>query len=161
MSSGFAVLPRYYVQIVPLLVVGLVYLARTRGRTAFAYSLLVLILVFSLVNRNGALYPRRNLENFALIERSGAYRDLLDLHLMGVAALEMAASSEPVFYAQPDHYRFNYPLMEYAEGPLPNGHSIRHELPYRNGRIEMAWLGGEIMPTSGGRPRPIRPEASR
>ncbi len=153
---GFSVLPRYYVQILPLILIGLLYLARTRGLTVFAYVFLVMLLAYSVANRNGSLYPTRELENFALIERSGEYRDLLGLHLQGVAALQEAAESGPVFYAQPDHYRLNYPLMGYAEEPLPNGHSIRHEFPYRNGRIEdfpdsfamlldMAWLGGEIM----------------
>jgi hypothetical protein len=46
--------------------------------------------------------------------------------------------------------------MGYSDGPLPRGHSIRHEEPFRKGRLadfpsefimlyEYPWLGGEII----------------
>ena len=55
--------------------------------------LLVVVLAFSIVNRNGEFYPDNDTENFALIERSGAYRELLELQRMGVKALTEAAES--------------------------------------------------------------------
>lgn len=153
---SYAVLPRYYLQILPLALIGLVYLVATHASAKMAAALLALLLVFSVVNHDGRFYPNNDSENFALIERSDAYRGLLDLHMKGVDALVAASQSGPVFYAQPDHYRLGYPLMGYATGPLSNGHSIRHEAPFQNGRLEdfpdsftalhdMNWLGGEII----------------
>ena len=115
---------------------------------------LLVLSTISVVNRNGILYPQRDNEAFPIAERSGAYRDLLELQLQGTAALAEASRTRPVFYAQPEHYRFSYPLMGYAPGPLPNGHSIEHEVPYREARLvdfpesfamlyEIDWLGGE------------------
>jgi hypothetical protein len=149
-----SVLPRYYVVVFPLALMGLVATVRRYSSVRTAVIALVALSIISVVNRNGALYPHRDDEAFPVAERSGEYRDLLELQLQGTAALVEAGRSGPVFYGQPEHYRFNYPLMGYASDPIPNGHSIELELPYRNARLvdfpdsfamlfEMDWLGGE------------------
>ena len=130
------ILPRYYVQIVPFVIVGLVAALRTRLDDRMLVGLLLLMILWSGINRNGDLYADNSLNNFALIERSGAYTDLLDLQIMGILALEELPDSIPVFYDQPAHYKLEYPLMGCANERLANGHSIRHELPSRNGKLE-------------------------
>jgi len=148
------VLPRYYVAIFPVALMGLVAVIQRRFSVRTAVLALVVLSIISVVNRDGTLYPQRDNEAFPIAERSGAYRDLLELQFQGTTALIEAGRSGPVFYAQPEHYRFNYPLMGYASGPLPDGHSIEHELPYREARLtdfpdsfvmlfEFDWLGGE------------------
>lgn len=130
------ILPRYYVQVFPFAIVGLLAALRLKLDDRVLVLLLLLMMVWSGINRNGDMYADNNINSFALIERSGAYTDLLDLQIMGIRALQDLPGSIPVFYDQPAHYKLGYPLMGYAEEGLANGHSIRHELPFRNGRLE-------------------------
>jgi hypothetical protein len=152
----FSVLPRYYTLVVPFMLLGLAAVAHRQRASAVAFGGLALLLVFSIANRNGSFYADNDLENFALIERSGAYVALLDLQQMGIQAVVALPDDVPVFYDQPVHYKLSYPQMGYAQGPIPGGHSIFHETPFRDGRLadfpaefymlyEYPWLGGEII----------------
>lgn len=151
-----AVLPRYYVQVFPFILFGLLAAIRRLVDDKVILVLLLSLIVWSGVNRNGELYPDNDINNFALIERSGAYTGLLDLQRAGIRAIEKLPVGAEVFYDQPAHYKLSYPLMGYAANPLPGGHSILHEEPYKNGRLEdfpgdfymlyeYPWLGGEII----------------
>jgi uncharacterized membrane protein YhaH (DUF805 family) len=155
-GKSSSVLPRYYLQVVPFASLALVALLRRRVTDKTIILLLVLVSIWSFANRIGNFYPDNNINNFALIERSDAYRSLLELEREGIRALESVPRDIPVFYDQPAHFKLSYPLMGYANGPLSNGHSIRHESPYRDGDLadypdefymllEYGWLGGEII----------------
>jgi hypothetical protein len=154
--GGFPVIPRYYVQIAPFMLVSLFATLESRAGPSKTTAWLVGLLVYFLVNSNGRLYLNQDLNNFSLQERSGGYVGLLELHLKGIRELEGLGAVGPVFYAQPVHYRLHYPQMGYAAGPLPNGYCIFHEEPYRQGDLsdfpsdfhllyEHPWLGGEII----------------
>lgn len=69
--------------------------------------------------------------------------------------MEELPDSVPVFFDQSTHLRFKYPLMGYAEGPLPNGRYVLHDERAKGGRLEVfpdefymmyeyPWMGGEI-----------------
>jgi hypothetical protein len=154
--GGFPVIPRYYVQVAPFMLVTLFAALESRVGPAKTTVWLIGLLMYFLVNGNGRFYPNQSLNNFALQERSGGYAALLELHLRGIQELEDVGAAHPVFYAQPVHYRLHYPQMGYANGPLVNGFCIFHEYPYREGRLsdfppeffmlfEYHWLGGEII----------------
>jgi hypothetical protein len=156
LAGDFAVVPRYYVQIIPFVLLSIFAWLEARLGTRKTLVWAAYLLLFFLVNANGRLYPSRDVNDFALQERSGGYEDLLGLQMLGVRSLEAVGDSIPVFYAQPVHYWLSYPFMGYSDGPLPRGHSIRHEERFRRGRLanfpsefimlyEHPWLGGEII----------------
>jgi hypothetical protein len=152
----FSVLPRYYTVVVPFMLLGLAVIAHRIGARAIAFGGLAVLLVFSIVNRNGAFYPDNDFENFALVERSGAYRDLLALQQQGTDALVLAARDQPAFYTHSEHYRFSYPAMGYADQRPPVGHNLNTDQLFTVGRLEdfpdtfvmlheWNWLGGEVV----------------
>ena len=122
---------------------------------------LIALLAFigwSAINRNGDFYPDNNINNFPLIERSGAYVDLAQLQLTEIRALEELPANVPVFYDQPTAIKLSYPLLGYADGPLANGRNIAREPTLRSGNLEdfpedfyllyeYPWLGGDILRT--------------
>jgi hypothetical protein len=122
---------------------------------AIAFAGLAVLLAFSIVNRNGVFYADNDHENFALIERSGAYLDLLELQRKGTVALALAGQDVPIFYSHADHYRLSYPEMGYAEKRPMYGFNLKTDQPYAAGNLrdfpdsfvmlyEWNWLGGEV-----------------
>jgi hypothetical protein len=155
-GNFFSVLPRYYAVLIPFLILGLASAAHQIGGRRLALGGLGLILVFSIANRNGDLYPDNDLENFALIERSGAYADLLELQREGIGALATAAADVPAFYTHVEHYRFTFPEMAYVDAKPPLGHNLNTDEPFSEGNLsdfpddfvmlhEWNWLGGEVV----------------
>ena len=164
--AGFTiVLPRYYVMILPFLLlwVGLFVKRRTAGRSdsAPAGAFLVLAAVFWL-NSGGALYPmdvdtEGPGNDPPLTERSNAYRRLLALQLEAMEALESLPPDAPVYYGHFEHYLLQYPELGYASGPLPEGHNLAvedlHGLlgegrpfpPCVYALFSYPWLGGEMI----------------
>jgi hypothetical protein len=125
-------LPRYYVVILPFLLLWMGYgvkrLAGRRLPRAPALTFGALAAVFA-INTNGILYPSdvmpEGLGNDPpLAERSNAYRRLIALQLEGMQALEELPSGVPVYYGLLEHYLFRYPGMGYARGPLGDGHNF-------------------------------------
>lgn len=154
-KGAVVVNPRYYVQIVPFALFGIVAAARRRYTERAIVVVLLLAIGWFAANRNGEFYPDNSLNNFGLIERSGAYRDLLALQLAEMRAMEDLPDTVPVYYDQSTHLRFEYPLMGYAEGPLANGRYVLHDEQVMEGRLEdfpdeffmmyqYPWMGGEI-----------------
>jgi len=146
--------PRYYVQIVPFALFGTVAALRQQRRYQMVAFVLILSLTWSVANRNGDFYPDNSINNFGLIERSGAYVDLLGLQLAEMRALQQLPGNVPKFYDQSTHLRFKYPLMGYADGALPNGYFVLGDDQTKDGRLEnfpddfymmyeYPWLGGE------------------
>ncbi len=147
--------PRYYVQIIPFALYGLVAAARRRYSDRAVAAVLMLLIVWFGVNRNGDFYPDNSINNFGLIERSGAYADLLSLQRAGVRAIEGLPSTVPVFYDQATHLRFQYPEMGYTQRPLSNGHYVLADDRWATGDLEefpaefymlyeYPWMGGEV-----------------
>lgn len=152
----FPVLPRYYVQVFPFVVMAIFFGLESRIGFPRTAVLGAYLLVFFLLNSNGRFYPSRDLNNFAVQERSRGYRNLMGLQMLSMQEMAQAGDSLPVFYFQPAHYWFSYPLMGYSDGPIPRGHNILQEEPYNEGRLEdfpaefvmvleHPWLGGEII----------------
>ena len=152
---GFVFLPRYLTLALPLMVaVTAAWMADTSRIVALAF--LGALTAFSLANARGAFYPDNDLENFALIERSEAYTDFLDLHVAASDALARLPSSVPIYYDHPTHYRSTYYQMGYFDSPLSNGVHTGLDPMARQGDInnypdefymyyEQDWLGGEVI----------------
>ena len=176
--AGFTViLPRYYVIVLPFLLLWLGYgvkrLAGRHARPALAVLFSSLSVLFA-ANTNGALYPSDvdtegpGLDP-ALTERSNAYRRVLALQLEAVRALEELPRGVPVYYGHFEHYLFRYPNLGYARGPLANGHNFSVEplAPLLSGDFPdcvyalyaYPWLGGEKLRGLIGLPG-IRPDLS-
>ena len=134
--AGFTiVLPRYYVIILPFLLLWVGWAVKwTLGRRlprAPAATFVILAVVFA-ANTNGALYPL-DIDTDGpgndppLTERSNAYKRLLALQLEAMDALQELPDGSPVYYGHLEHYLLRYPDLAYARGPLPDGHNFNVE----------------------------------
>ena len=152
LGASVRVLPRYYLQLFPFVLIGLLVLLGRRSRRAVAGVLLVAALFF-LANRKGHLYPDRGTTNFAITERSMAYVELMELQDLGLQSLVEAAGEMPVFYGLSESYRLAYPEMGHDHVPPAEGHCIYNEAPYLHARLrdfpptffvlyDYPWLGG-------------------
>ena len=162
-ATGFTeVLTRYYVVIIPFLLLWLGYGAKRllvgRVSSPAAVTLSVLCGFFAL-NSGGAFYPP-DIDTDApgndpsLTERSNAYRRLLALELEATRHLATLPATAQIYYGHPEHYLFNYPGMGYVDTPLANGHNLFLErLPQDPQALpaclymlyNYGWLGGELM----------------
>ena len=133
---GFTIiLPRYYVVILPFLLMWTGYIAQRLGssrlRSPAAVCFAVLCGFFAL-NGNGALYPM-DIDTEGpgndppLTERSNAYRRLQSIQMEAVRFLEALPEGTPVYYGHYEHYLLSYPELGYASGPLSNGHNFSVE----------------------------------
>ncbi len=134
--AGFTiVLPRYFVVILPFLLLWLGYAARrVAGRRLphAATALFVALCIGFAINTNGRLYPpdvdtEGPGNDPPLTERSNAYRRLLALQMEAMDALQGLPRGVPVYYGQFEHYLLRYPGMGYARGPLSEGHNFNVE----------------------------------
>ncbi len=162
-GTGYTVvLPRYYVIILPFLLLWLGYgVKRLLGRRldSPAAVCFVLLAIFFALNTNGALYPldidtEGPGNDPPLTERSNAYRRLLALEMDAIRALEEIPEGVPIYYGHYEHYLLQYPGLGYSNGPLSNGHNfsveslaelIREEPmpPCVYVLFNYPWLGGE------------------
>jgi hypothetical protein len=131
------VLPRYYVQIAPLVMLGCIDLAYRLYGARAAASAVALLCLFFVLNRAGELpiYPSVPGNEFSLAERSVEYRDLLEVQHQLLDASAQLPADLPVFYGLPEHFLLQYPRMGYAAAPLPRGHCIWLEPRYRRARL--------------------------
>ena len=162
-AAGFTiVLPRYYVMILPFLLLWLGYgvkrLLAPRLNSPAAVCFVILSAFFAL-NTNGVLYPididtEGPGNDPPLTERSNAYRRLLALEMDAIRALEELPEGVPIYYGHYEHYLFQYPGLGYASGPLSNGHNFKVESlaelirgepmpPCVYALFNYPWLGGE------------------
>ncbi|MEX2214886.1 MAG: hypothetical protein WD768_12195 [Phycisphaeraceae bacterium] len=123
-------LPRYYVLIIPLMILNVADSAKALLGQKAMMTLLSVCLVFSLLNYNGRLYPRIPGNNGAIAERSAEYSDLLKAQRDILAAAEQLPPEVPVFYGLPEHYFSNYPAMGYVERSIANGRCFTYERKY-------------------------------
>lgn len=133
---GFTIiLPRYYVVILPFLLMWTGYVAQHLGasrlRSPAAVCFAALCGFFAL-NGNGALYPM-DIDTEGpgndppLTERSNAYRRLQAIQMEAVRFLETLPEGTPVYYGHYEHYLFSYPELGYTSAPLSNGHNFSVE----------------------------------
>lgn len=162
-ATGFTeVLTRYYVVIIPFLLLWFGYGAKRllvgRVSSPAAVALSVLCGFFAL-NGGGVFYPL-DVDTDApgndpsLTERSNAYRRLLALEVEATRHLATLPETAQIYYGHPEHYLFNYPAMGYVDAPLANGHNLFLEgLPKDPQALpaclymlyNYGWLGGELM----------------
>ena len=163
LTTGYTVvLPRYYVIILPFLLLWVGHGAkRLLGRrltspVAFCF---ILLSAFFALNTRGSLYPL-DIDTLGpgndppLTERSNAYRRLLALEMDAIRALEELPEGVLVYYGHYEHYLLQYPGLGYASGPLSNGHNFSVEAledliraepmpPCVYALFNYPWLGGE------------------
>lgn len=155
-AFGTAPLPRYYTQIVPFLMLGIVDVGHRHFKTPLVAGVLMVATGFFAINRNGIFYPEVSNNNFAVAERSGEYIDLLALHRRGARSIEFLGAAEPVFYPLPYHFFVSHPAMGYVDGVPALGRSVMHVAPFNEGRLEdypesfamlyeFSWLGGQAI----------------
>jgi len=161
--AGFTVvLPRYYVVVLPFLLLwvghGTKRLLGRRLKAPAAVCFIVLAVFFAL-NTNGAFYPldidtEGPGNDPPLTERSNAYRRLQALEVEAIRALEELPEGVPVYYGHYEHYLLQYPGLGYSSGPLSNGHNFKLESlaevirsdpmpPCIYALYNYPWLGGQ------------------
>jgi hypothetical protein len=154
-THGIPFLPRYYVMIVPALVIGVLLAITQVSRRIALIAGIILSLVFAL-NLYGAFYPFKGHASFALAERSLAYRDLLQLQRQDISLLASLASEMPIYFDYFAYFRLAYPEMGYASVQPDSAVSVFHDprlfsatladLPPRFGLLfEYPVLGGEVL----------------
>jgi hypothetical protein len=121
------VLPRYYVQLAPFVLLLLVDAAWRRLGGRGALALLLLLGVFFVANRRGdflGLYPPVPGNEFSLAERSLEYRDLLSAQRALIQAAAALPEDVTLFYGLPEHFLFAWPRMGYVEATPANGRCV-------------------------------------
>ncbi len=121
---GVVVLPRYWIQLLPFLLLALVLGLRRVASLPVSLGVTAGVAVLFLVNISGLLYPSAGQSNFALLERSGEYAPLLELSRRTAAAIAELPDDVPVFYSHADHYRVRYPASGYVTAPVTHGTSV-------------------------------------
>ncbi len=155
LGRSVPILPRYYILIFPFVWLGLAAMLQPRISPRLSAVLLAVLAAFFLTNLSGRLYPNNTINNFAIIERSMAYRDLLELQSRGAEELSARSVEAPVFFDLPLHFKLEYPEMGYKATRPVNGYCLLNQPPYQGGRLEdfpdaffllheYPWLGGEI-----------------
>jgi hypothetical protein len=157
------VLPRYYLVIVPFLLIWLGYSTKrllSARLTSPAAVCFVTLSAFFALNASGRFYPLdidtegASGNNFSLTERSNAYRRLLALEVEATRFVDELPDETPIYYGLYEHFLFRYPELGYTSGPLTNGHRLSPESLDALQRTEpfppcvyvlynYAWLGGE------------------
>jgi hypothetical protein len=132
------VLPRYFVQIWPCVLLVLVAaLRRAIGERApwAPWAAAAVGLAIFLLNSDGALYAENSANDGSVAERSREYGDLLEAQRLAIRALAKVPAETPVFFGYPEHFMTSYPEMRFVERQPANGRCITLEAPYRAGRL--------------------------
>ncbi len=132
---GFATLPRYWVQVVPFTVIGTTLVVRRLLTERTALIALAATTAVFVVNLNGTLYPSDGQNNFASLERSGEYAQLLDVHLATAAAITELPDDVPLFYGRAHHYWMTYPRSGYVDAPVVHGINVDATPRYADGDL--------------------------
>ncbi len=119
-SGTIIILPRYYIAILPVMVVALLpteeSLAAKRAGAFAGVALVALLGLFSLVNIRGDFYPHPDHDFYVITERSTRAQTLLDLQMEGTR--QLVATGLPLVVERQLYFQLNYPEMGYvAETP--------------------------------------------
>lgn len=117
LTQTIAILPRYYLVLLPAMLVSLLPAehgrGHERGRVQLAsLGLVTALALFSLVNVRGDFYPLPNNEFYVSAERSTRAQDLLKLQIAGTRML--VATDLPVVVDGPIDFRLKYPDLGYV-----------------------------------------------
>lgn len=135
--TEFWMLPRYFIQVIPVSV-GLVYLYLAKFGFRWVATAAVITTILNLANLHGALYPEYRGVAFSLVERDMRYREYLDFHKI-MAASASQLPPKPVLVSREMFYFLTYPELGYVEDERENVHFVGqafasripalHELP--------------------------------
>ena len=156
---GVFLLPRYYLIAIPFAYTIVMRFAWA-ARPGIAVGFCCVAGAISVLNADGALY-RVGAQtvcnrNYAILERSGEYRWLLDLHLAEAHIVEAIEPNLPIYVTQPLWAAITYPEMGYVRQPPT---TVRLVMPGRGwetipvGELELpaymvvdsSLFGGEIL----------------
>lgn len=131
LSGTIALLPRYWIAVVPAVLASLPPIVNPlehtgHRRRTFAVAGLTVLVMFSVANRRGDFYPLPNHDFYVLAERSTRAQELLQLHIDGTR--QLAATGVPIVAGLQEYFRLLYPEMGYVEA-TPD-----HVIPLINGR---------------------------
>lgn len=152
LSRTIAILPRYYIIIVPALLASLLPREEPQDRAAprarmIAIGLVGALTVFSLINVRGAFYPLPNNQFYVLAERSTRAQDLLELQITGTRAL--VATDLPLVVDGPTHFRLAYPDLGYVDdpsNPVITTYETPRDLPDRFAMLIERRFGNALVP---------------
>ncbi len=127
--SGLQILllPRYFVAILPLVLFGLTYWLSRLVSRRIVMSILSLVMLLFLVNRNGNLYPPEPGSNLSYHERAEAYRLQVAAQREASQTVSELPDSAIIFYGLPEHFFMTQPWMGYANRRHPGGRCIAME----------------------------------
>ncbi|HVX13112.1 MAG TPA: hypothetical protein VHC22_18150 [Pirellulales bacterium] len=128
-------LPRYFVQIMPCLALGVIDAARRVAQQRVVLAGIILCSAAFLVNRYGTFYAPVTTNDGSAAERSLEYRDLLEVQRQAMATLADCAKQSPVFYGYPEHFLLNYPEMGFTDRRPDNGYCVLFDPPYNQARL--------------------------
>jgi len=131
------VLPRYYVVVLPFLLLCAGDMVRrlpggsSERRVARTFGALT---IFFALNHGGRFYPTDiDIDgpgnDFSVTERSDAYLRLDAVQREAMAFLGTLPEGVPVYYGHYEHYLLSYPALGYVTRPLTNGHNLHVEPP--------------------------------
>ena len=131
-----AVLPRYFLVVLPALV--LLFLAALKSvLRAIEFKLaLDFCLIYAVVNQGGYLYPGLAQQSIAVAERSNEYLDISKVQRMAFAELEKLPKDIPLFHSLPDTFYARYPVG-YVTQPLSQGISVSTTAPYASHKLSV------------------------
>ncbi len=130
MSTGFRILPRYYILIAPLAIAMISVHVFDRYGPKIFYLSAATVLSFFVLNFDGIAYQQQSDNHFSVAERSDRYDQLLDLEIAASAAICDLPPEVPVWYSKAEAYRLEYPAMGYASCS-PIGRAIINDTELR------------------------------
>jgi hypothetical protein len=150
--TDHAYLPRYLTAVLPFGIGLIVIWLRAVGRP-LAVAVSSLLIAMSIINHDGRLYRDNDIPDFALAERTTAYRSMIDLHIAAADRLSGLPTGSTVLFDHGTYYRSSFPSMGYFDDPIVDGVNLwldpvdnLTELPdefYMY--FEYGWLGGDVV----------------
>ena len=124
-----SVLPRYFVYIYPFLLLFMAGITYPRYEGYCYKMILFVIIAFFIVNQSGRFYPDEADKegigiDFAVTERSYAYRHFLSAQRQAVQLIEQIPDNIPVYYGLDMHFLVSSPLVGYSKKMITNGKNL-------------------------------------
>lgn len=118
LSGTIAILPRYYIAILPAAIAALLPLDRefeagSRSAYLVGVGFVVVLAVFSVLNLEGDFYLRPDDDFYIIAERSTRAQALLELQVLGTR--QLVATGLPILAERQVHFRLEYPGMGYVD----------------------------------------------
>ena len=151
-ATDHAYLPRYLTVILPLMV-GLAAIWLTAMGRPVAIATMSLLIALSITNSDGQLYSDNDIPDFALAERTTAYRGMIELHMRAAERLSDLPPGSTVLFDHGTYYRSSFLETGYFNAPIAGGVNLWLE-PVDDLRqlpdefymyFEFGWLGGEVV----------------